>query len=93
MGGQQRQRGGAQHRSVPTLRGLNLLRHDYEYVLLDFGPDGARDREKDGATVTIRYTDVRKGVVVLDVNGSEVADLAAKGTKRRLRGRPPKAAR
>ena len=48
--------------------------------------------EKDGATVTIRYTDARKGVVVLDVNGSEVADLAAKGVRQRRRGRPPKAA-
>jgi hypothetical protein len=39
--------------------------------------------EKDAATVTIRYSDARKGQVVLDVNASEVEDLAAKGTNRR----------
>jgi hypothetical protein len=48
--------------------------------------------EKDAATVTIKYSDARKGQVVLDVNASEVADLAAKGTKQARRGRKPKAA-
>jgi hypothetical protein len=48
--------------------------------------------EKDAATVTIRYADARKGQVVLDVNASEVADLASKGTKQARRGRKPKAA-
>jgi hypothetical protein len=37
--------------------------------------------EKDAATVTIRYSDARKGQVVLDVNANEVDDLAAKGQK------------
>jgi sugar/nucleoside kinase (ribokinase family) len=46
--------------------------------------------EKDAATVTIRYADARRGQVVLDVNASEVADLAAKGTKQARRGRKPK---
>ena len=46
--------------------------------------------EKDAATVTIRYSDARKGQVVLDVNASEVADLASKGTKQARRGRRPK---
>jgi hypothetical protein len=46
--------------------------------------------EKDAATVTIRYADARKGQVVLDVNASEVADLASKGTKQARRGRRPK---
>ena len=45
----------------------------------------------DGATVTIRYSDARRGQVVLDVNAGEVADLAAKGTKQARRGRKPKA--
>jgi hypothetical protein len=36
--------------------------------------------EKDAATVTVKYADARRGQVVLDVNASEVADLAAKGT-------------
>ena len=47
--------------------------------------------EKEAATVTIRYSDARKGQVVLDVNSDEVADLAAKGTKQARRGRKPKA--
>jgi hypothetical protein len=48
--------------------------------------------EKDAAVVTIRYSDARRGQVVLDVNASEVADLAAKGTKQARRGRKPKGA-
>jgi hypothetical protein len=46
--------------------------------------------EKDAATVTIKYSDARRGQVVLDVNASEVSDLAAKGTKQARRGRRPK---
>jgi hypothetical protein len=46
--------------------------------------------EKNAATVTIRYADARRGQVVLDVNASEVDDLAAKGTKQARRGRRPK---
>lgn len=46
--------------------------------------------EKEAATVTIRYADARRGVVVLDANANEVADLAAKGTKQARRGRKPK---
>ena len=48
--------------------------------------------EKDAATVTIKYGDARKGQVVLDVNASEVADLASRGTKQARRGRKPKGA-
>lgn len=48
--------------------------------------------EKDAAIVTIRYSDARRGQVVLDVNAIEVEDLAAKGTKQARRGRKPKAA-
>ena len=48
--------------------------------------------EKDAAIVTIRYSDARRGQVVLDVNANEVADLADKGTKQARRGRKPKAA-
>jgi hypothetical protein len=47
--------------------------------------------EKDAATVTIRYSDARRGQVVLDVNASEVEDLAGKGTRQARRGRKPKA--
>lgn len=48
--------------------------------------------EKEAATVVIKYTDARRGQVVLDVNASEVDDLAAKGTKQARRGRKPKTA-
>ena len=47
--------------------------------------------EKDSATVVIRYSDARRGQVVLDVNASEVAEMAAKGRKQARRGRRPKA--
>ncbi len=46
--------------------------------------------DKDAATVIIKYGDARKGQVVLDVNASEVANLAAKGVKQARRGRKPK---
>jgi hypothetical protein len=46
--------------------------------------------DKDAATVTIKYADARRGLVVLDVNASEVDDLAAKGVKQARRGRKPK---
>src|SRR2546421_4446030 len=44
---------------------------------------------KDSAIVTIRYSDARRGQVVLDVNASEVEELARKGTKQGRRGRRP----
>ena len=44
----------------------------------------------EGATLTISYTDARRGVVRLDVNANEVADLARKGVKQARRGRKPK---
>jgi hypothetical protein len=46
--------------------------------------------EKDSAIVTIKYADARRGQIVLDVNASEVAELAAKGTKQARRGHKPK---
>jgi hypothetical protein len=46
--------------------------------------------EANAATVTIKYSDARKGQVVLDANADEVADLAAKGAKQARRGRRPK---
>lgn len=51
---------------------------------------GATIDEKNAATVTIRYADARRGQVMLDVNASEVEDLAAKGTRQARRGRKPK---
>jgi hypothetical protein len=42
------------------------------------------------ATVTIKYSDARRGQVVLDVNASEVEDVARRGRKQARRGRRPK---
>ena len=47
--------------------------------------------EKNAAQVVIKYTDARRGQVVLDVNADEVDDLARKGTRQARRGRRPKA--
>jgi hypothetical protein len=47
---------------------------------------------RDSAQVVIRYSDARRGQVVLDVNANEVDDLASKGQKQARRGRRPKAA-
>lgn len=47
--------------------------------------------DRDAAQVIIKYADARRGQVVLDVNASEVEDLASKGTKQARRGRKPKA--
>jgi len=48
--------------------------------------------DNDAVTVTLRYADARRGVIVLDANASEVSDLASKGRKQARRGRPPKSA-
>ena len=53
---------------------------------------GKEINEKDAAQLIINYSDARRGRIVLDVNASEVDDLAAKGTKQARRGRKPKAA-
>jgi hypothetical protein len=52
---------------------------------------GIEIEEREAAQVVIKYADARRGQVVLDVNASEVDDLAAKGTKQARRGRRPKA--
>ena len=52
---------------------------------------GTEINDKDAAKVTITYSDARRGQVVLDVNASEVDDLAGKGTRQARRGRRPKA--
>jgi len=48
--------------------------------------------DRDAAKVTITYADARRGQVVLDVNASEVEDLASKGIRQERRGRRPKSA-
>ncbi len=51
---------------------------------------GKEINEKDAAKLTITYMDARRGQVVLDVNASEVEELASKGTRTARRGRKPK---
>jgi hypothetical protein len=48
--------------------------------------------ERNAAQVVIRYSDARRGQVVLDVNADEADDLARKGQKQARRGRRPKTA-
>jgi hypothetical protein len=51
---------------------------------------GKEIADKDAAKVTITYADARRGQIVLDVNPSEVDELASKGTRQARRGRRPK---
>ena len=46
--------------------------------------------EKNAAQLIIKYSDARRGQVVLDVNADEVDDLARKGQRQQRRGRRPK---
>jgi hypothetical protein len=48
--------------------------------------------EKKATQIIIKYTDGRRGQVVLDVNADEVEDLARKGQQQARRGRRPKSA-
>ena len=43
--------------------------------------------ENDAATATIRYSDARRGQVVLDVQANEVDDLVRRVTRQARRGR------
>jgi hypothetical protein len=44
------------------------------------------------ATITIKFTDARKGVYLLDVTEEEAEELGSKGRKQARRGRPRKSA-
>lgn len=46
--------------------------------------------EGSAATVTIRFSDARKGVYVLDVTEQEAEELGRNGRKQARRGRRPK---
>jgi len=46
--------------------------------------------EGKGATLTIKFTDARKGTIVLDVTDAEADELGRKGRKQARRGRKPK---
>lgn len=51
---------------------------------------GEEISEKDAAQLIIRYADARRGQIVLDVNATEVEDLAEKGQRQGRRGRKPR---
>jgi len=53
---------------------------------------GAAIADGKAATITIRFSDARKGTYVLDVTEQEAEELGAKGRKQARRGRPPKTA-
>lgn len=44
-----------------------------------------------GATVSIKFTDARKGTIVLDITDEEAEEMGSKGRKQARRGRRPKA--
>jgi hypothetical protein len=46
---------------------------------------------KDAVQVVIRYTDARRGQVVLDASAAEVEHLAERGKRQARRGRKPRA--
>lgn len=46
--------------------------------------------EGKGATVTIKFSDARKGTIVLDVTDEEGEEMGRKGRKQARRGRRPK---
>jgi hypothetical protein len=74
---------------IPSAKGVLAMARK---TILVSDLSGREVNDKDAAKVTITYSDARKGMIVLDVNASEVADLAAKGTQQKRRGRRPKAA-
>ena len=46
---------------------------------------------KDAVQVIIRYSDARRGQIVLDATAAEVEHLAAQGQRQARRGRKPRA--
>lgn len=53
---------------------------------------GIEISEGGGATVTIKFSDARKGTIVLDVTDEEGEELGRKGRKQARRGRRPRSA-
>jgi hypothetical protein len=47
--------------------------------------------EGEGATVTVKFADARKGTIVMDVTNEEGQEIGRNGRKQARRGRPPKA--
>jgi hypothetical protein len=53
---------------------------------------GKQIPEGKGATISIKFSDARKGTYLLDVTDQEAEELGEKGRKQARRGRRPKAA-
>ena len=51
---------------------------------------GEEIQDGKGATVTIKFSDARKGTIVLDVTDAEAEQMGEKGRKQARRGRRPK---
>jgi len=51
---------------------------------------GSEIQEGKGATVTIRFSDARKGTIVMDVTDQEAEEMGRQGRKQARRGRRPK---
>lgn len=44
----------------------------------------------EGATVTVKFVDARRGTIVMDVTNEEGQEIGKNGRKQARRGRPPK---
>jgi hypothetical protein len=53
---------------------------------------GQEIQDGKGAQVTIRFSDARKGTIVLDVTDAEAEQIGAKGRRQARRGRRPRGA-
>ncbi len=53
---------------------------------------GREIQDGKGAQVTIRFSDARKGTIVLDVTDEEAEEMGRKGRRQARRGRRAKAA-
>jgi hypothetical protein len=51
---------------------------------------GVEIEEGSGAMVTIKFSDARKGTIVLDVTDAEAQEMGRRGRRQARRGRRPK---
>ena len=52
---------------------------------------GKEIADGEGATVTVKFVDARRGTIVMDVTNEEGQEIGKHGRKQARRGRPPKA--
>jgi len=76
-----------QRRADPTEREIEVARK----TVLVSDLSGAEIADGKGAQVTIKFSDARKGTIVLDVTDGEAEVMGAKGRRQARRGRRPKA--